>query len=131
MSAGDINIGADVTVDAGADLSAKQYYFVKADGTLCGAGGKALGILQNSPKSGRAAGIRVFGGSKLVLGGTVAVGDYIASDASGKGVKATVASVLAGTPEPLAGDHVIAIALDAGVSGDTVAVMLIHAGLTN
>lgn len=121
----------DISVAATVDLSTSQYFFVKADGTLCAAGGKALGILQNNPKSGLAAGVRVLGCSKLTLAGTVAAGDYIASDASGKGVKATVASVLAGTPEPLAGDHVIAIALEAGVSGDVRSVALIHAGLTN
>jgi hypothetical protein len=121
----------DISVAAGANLSAKQYFFVKPDGTLCGAGGKALGVLQNNPTSGQAAGVRVLGCTKVVYGGSISVGDYVASDANGKAVLATVASVLAGTPEPLAGDHVIGIALTAGSASDVGSIALIHAGLTN
>lgn len=127
----EINIGYDITVAAGADLSLKQHYFVKADGTLAGAGAQALGVLQNDPASGKAASIRVMGVSKVVAGGTIAVGDQLTPDASGKAVKYTIASVLAGTPEPLAGSHVMGIALAAGVSGDVLPIALTHAGLSN
>lgn len=127
----EINIGYDITVAAAADLSAKQFFFVKADGNLAGAGAEALGVLQNDPKSGAAAAIRVMGVSKVVYGGTVAVGDLLSSDASGKAVKYTAASVSAGTPEPLAGTHVLGVALIAGVSSDTGSIALTHAGLSN
>lgn len=127
----EINVGYDITVPAAADLSAKQYYFVLAAGTLAGAGAQALGVLQNNPASGDAAGVRVMGVSKVVLGGTVAVGDLISSDANAKGVKYTAASVAAGTPEPLSGTHVLGIALEAGDAGDLIAVALNHAGLSN
>jgi hypothetical protein len=127
----EINIGYDITVAAAADLSAKQHFFVKADGNLAGAGAEALGVLQNDPTSGQAAAIRVMGVSKVVYGGTIAVGDQVSSDASGKAVKYTAASVSAGTPEPLAGTHCLGIALIAGVSGDTGSIALTHAGLSN
>lgn len=130
------NIGADFSFPASGDLSANQHRFVKLNSSkqsvLAGAGETAIGIQQDKPSAlGRAGEVRIFGISKCALGGTVTVGDKIASDASGKGVKATAATVLGGTPEPLAGSYVMAIALESGVSGDTVAVLLTHAGITN
>lgn len=131
MAAYEINIGYDITVDAGADLSSSQFLFLLQAGTVCGAGGKALGVLQNNPKSAQGAGVRVMGVSKVVFGGSVSAGDYVSSDSQGRAVTATPASVSAGTPEPLAGSHVIGIALEAGAVGETHPVALIHAGLTN
>lgn len=91
---------------AAADLSAAQFLAVKlsADLTvnLAGAGEMAHAILQNKPLLGEGAELIRLGGSKAVLGGTVAAGDKLASDAAGK-------LVVAG-----AGNHVIAIALEAG-----------------
>lgn len=79
---------------AGADLSTKQYYFVKDDGNglvvLCGAGEQALGVLQNAPASGEAADIAVLGVTKVVCSGALSAGAAIACDASGK-AKAAVA----------------------------------------
>lgn len=131
MAAYEINIGYDITVDAAVDLSGSQFLFVLANGNLCGAGGKALGVLQNNPKSGQGAGVRVLGVSKVVYGGSVSLGDYVASDAASKARTAVAAAVVAGTPEPLSGDHVIGIALEAGSAGEVHPVALIHAGLTN
>ena len=132
----DVNVGQDFSFQASTDLSADQFRFVVLNTSkqlvLAGANVSCLGVLQDAPSAaGRAAGVRCFGISKVVLGGTVAANDKIASDANGKGVKATAASVSAGTPEPLAGSYVMGIALEAGVSGDVVSVLLTHAGLTN
>lgn len=74
---------------ASADLSTKQFCFVKISGnrtvTACSAAtDKPFGILQNHPPQGRAATIAVAGTSKVVVGAVVAAGDTIGTDANGK-----------------------------------------------
>lgn len=86
---------------AGADLSAKQYYFV----TLNSSGQVILptattdvpyGILQNAPGSAQAATVMRAGISRLVAGGSIAIGtNGIGTDATGKGT--TYAAGVAGT----------------------------------
>lgn len=130
------NVGQDFTFPASADLSANQFRFMVLNTSkklvLAGANVSCVGVLQDAPNAAdRAGGVRCFGITKLTLGGTVAANDKIASDANGKGVKATAASVSAGTPEPLAGSYVMGVALEAGVSGDVISVLLTHAGITN
>jgi hypothetical protein len=131
----EINIGYDITLAAAADLSAKQFFLVTVDSNgkaaLSGAGEQSLGVLQNDPTSGKGAAVRVMGVTKVVYGAGVTAGDKVTSDASGKAIKATAASVSAGTPEPLAGSHVIGIALKTGVLNDVGSIALVHAGLTN
>lgn len=132
----EINVGQDISFPASADLSSDQFKFVTLNSSkqiaLAGADVECLGVLQDTPAAAaRGGSVRVFGVTKVVCGGTFAAGDKLASDANGKAVKATTASVSAGTPEPLAGSHVMGIALEAGASGDTVAMLLTHAGLTN
>ena len=84
----------DITFEAAADLSAKQYYIVIMSAAnkvnVSGANGKAIGILQNKPKSGEAAVVRVLGTSKVVSHDTttIAVGDYLTSDGNGKAEEA-------------------------------------------
>ena len=67
--------------------------------------------------------IKVFGeGSSMVplrIGGTVAVGDYLKSDASGKGVTTTTDK-----------DKVGAVAKQAGVSGDIILVDVVRLQLS-
>lgn len=102
---------------AGADLSALQYTFVKFgadDKTVvgCGAGERAIGILQNSPALGQVAEVaRKGGGSYLKLGATVARGAIIKSGALGVGVKAAAAN-----------DWCYAQSMESGVVGDIVSV---------
>lgn len=71
------------------DLDTKQYHFVKetANGIeLCSAAtDRPAGILQNDPKAGESAQIMRLGKSKLVCGGTIALGDQIGTDNAGKG----------------------------------------------
>ena len=80
----------NITLKAGADLSAKQYFFVKidanGDAVLAGNGQNAIGILQNVPASGEAANIAVAGVSKVIIGDTTSLdsGVVISSDANGK-----------------------------------------------
>ena len=80
----------NITLKAGADLSAKQYFFVKidanGDAVLAGNGQNAIGILQNAPTEGEAANIAVAGVSKVIIGDTTSLdsGVVISSDANGK-----------------------------------------------
>lgn len=104
---------------ASADLSAKQYYAVKltsSSGTKIAVPSASsddiIGILQNAPASGEAAEVTISGVTKMLLGETVALGAKVQSDATGKGVNAGAG-------------RVIGRALEAGVSGDIVPVLLL------
>jgi hypothetical protein len=74
---------------ASADLSAKQFCFVKFSAartvTVCSATtDKPIGILQNKPTSGHAATVATSGVSKVVVGSTVSNGDSVGTDSNGK-----------------------------------------------
>lgn len=77
-----------ITAVAGADLSAKQFYFVKYSGTsvvLCAAATDVpIGVLQNDPISGAEAAILVVGGTKIVSSASIAAGVKIGTDSAGK-----------------------------------------------
>lgn len=81
---------------AAADLSAKQYTFVKVDSTgkvaMCTASDFPIGILQNKPTAGQACEIMVAGVSKIVLSGTIAPGVRIKSNATGLAVAGATAT---------------------------------------
>jgi len=108
---------------AAADLSAKQYFALKDNGSGAAAAIAAdtdvpVGILQNKPAVvGASCSIKYYGVSKAVLGGTVAKGDLLGPSATGALVKRTV-----GTD---ATRYVMARAGAAGVSGDIIPVVLI------
>jgi hypothetical protein len=74
----------------------------------------AIGISQEAIASGEVGAIRVTGTSKLKLGGTVNCGSNIISHTDGTGITAAD-----GTNE-----RSIAIALEYGVSGDIIEVVL-------
>ena len=83
------NNSLKITLPAGADLSAKQYYFVKVNSSgnavLCAAATDApIGVLQNAPISGAEASIVVVGGTKLVAGAAIAAGVKIGTASTGK-----------------------------------------------
>lgn len=131
-----VNTGQDFSFQAAADLSTNQFCFVALNSSsqiaVAGANVECVGVLQDKPNAAGVAGqVRCFGISKVQAGGTFAAGDKIASNASGKAVKYTAASVSAGTPEPLAGSLVQGIALDAGVSGQVATILLTHSGISN
>jgi hypothetical protein len=79
--------GIDIgTFTAAADLSAKQFYFVKlASATtvnVCTAiTDLPIGILQNDPASGEQAVVRIFGISKASADGTIAAARWIGTSA--------------------------------------------------
>lgn len=110
----------DITFTAAADLSAKQYYFVKMSAVdnvnLAGANEASVGILQNKPKSGEAAVVRVVGTSKLIShdAAGIAVMDMLTSDANGKGEEVDADKEYCG-----------AIALEASAADDDIIEVLV------
>ncbi len=111
----------DLTFKAGADLTKKQYHFVKFDenGKLVVSTSKksiSIGILQNYPAEDKAARVRLLGTSKLVMAEACDPEGYfsgqdegalITSDAEGKGAVA------------METDFVGAIALEKAADPDT------------
>jgi hypothetical protein len=92
--------GEFVSYIAGADLSAKQYRFVK-QGTdrnevvlATAATDKIIGVLQNDPVENEGANVRLLNGggsTKLVAGGSITKGAYLTTDANGAAVATTTA----------------------------------------
>ena len=111
------NNSLKITLPAGADLSTKQYYFVKVNSSgnavLCAAATDApIGVLQYNPISGGEASIVVVGGTKLVAGAAIAAGIKIGTDSAGK-ADAKVAGT--DTTEYTVGQVLLASAADADV----------------
>lgn len=116
-----------ITRSADADLSAKQYFIVKATASngcaLAGAGDIPLGVLTNDPESGEAAAIQVAGVVRVTAGAGFAVGARVKADAAGKAITLVNG---AGTKE-----QSIGIALEAATNdGDIVEILLLQAAST-
>lgn len=126
----------NISAPAGADLSAKQNYFVKINSSgaavLAAAGEAAIGVLANKPTSGQTASIQVSGVAKVLAGGTIAAGAQVAANADGKAVGATLGrtntSDAGGATDALIGSNVMGIALAGGVDGDVIPVLITQAG---
>jgi hypothetical protein len=107
---------------AAADLSTKQYYFVKVTGAdlvnVAAAGELAVGVQQGKAYSGEAVEVAIPGDvSKVKVGANaVLAGAVIASDANG----------LADTAA--AGQYGLGIALTAGAAGEIIPVLLLSSG---
>ena len=74
---------------AAADLSGKQFYFVKLASattvTVCAAAtDKPIGVLQNKPTSGQAAEVMVIGISKVSSDAGLSAGDLIGTSGDGQ-----------------------------------------------
>jgi hypothetical protein len=115
------NYSVKVTLVAGADLSAKQYNFVKLNSSgqavvVAAATDLPIGILQNAPTSGQEAEVLVAGGSKLVLGGTVAAAGVVSTSSAGAGV-----AIVHGTDTT---KFALGQALTGGASGEIVTVVV-------
>jgi hypothetical protein len=85
----DQQLVSDLNFTAGADLSAKQYFFVKLSAantvTVCAAATDIpIGVLQNAPESGQTAVVRPFGITKLYAGGAISAGNLIGTDSAGE-----------------------------------------------
>ena len=112
------------TMNASEDLSGKdsdsrtyQDRFVKlvSDGVELydTVADKPFGVLQNRPKEGYPATISLGGVMRVRAGGTIAVGDAIGSDATGKAIKQTTS-----------GRYAIGVALEAGVANQMVQILV-------
>lgn len=93
-----------VVVNASAD-----HTFTKA-----GAGEEAVAIMNDKPAQGEPGELIIGGSGLLKLGGTVAAGDKVKSDANGYGVKASADTEWFG-----------GICLQAGVADDIIEVLLV------
>ena len=85
------NYSVKVTLVAGADLSTKQYTFVKLDSsgqavTCSSATDIPIGVLQNAPTSGQEAEVLVVGGTKIVAGAAIGEGAQIGTSTAAKAV---------------------------------------------
>lgn len=115
-------VGSDIGVlKATADLSAKQYTFVKVDTAnndqLVQATDEAdtvVGVVQNTPAAGEAVQLRTVGITKVKLGGTVTRGDRLGPKSDG-----TALSIGTGVGEGAG------IALQSGVIGDIISMLLV------
>jgi len=104
------------TFEAGTDLSTKQYFIVKEHSTtgqvaLCSAGtDESIGIVESPPSAAnKPCAVRLSGAGKVVLGGTVTMGDPLTSDSNGRAVNTTTDK-----------DRIIGYADEDGVNLDTI-----------
>lgn len=109
--------GFSFTLVAGADLTAKQFHFVDVNSSGAaivptGAGARTVGVLQNKPDSGEAATIVNSGIVMVVAGDDVTRGANVQTDVAGKVIDAG------------SGDVLVGVALEAGASGEVIAVLL-------
>ena len=110
------SVGTDLGFfTAAADLSSKQFYFVKLASSstvnVCAAvTDKPIGILQNKPESGEQAVVRVFGVSKVSADATLAAGDVIGTAADGQAQPISLGSETT--------VHVCGQAIEAGSAGE-------------
>jgi hypothetical protein len=109
-----------VTMKAGEDLSAKQFFFVKVSAkdtvVKCGAGELAMGVLQDKPASGEWGNVAVSGIVMVSANGSFDAGDFVASDSGGEAVEAATTA------------HILGIAMAAGADGAIVPILLKSAG---
>lgn len=80
----------DWSFEAAADLSAKQFHFVKLTNTgavdVCSAVTDVpIGVLQNKPTAGQMASVRTIGITKVVADGAIDEGNIIGTSADGQG----------------------------------------------
>lgn len=112
------NEGPRQTFLAQAAMTATEYRFV-IPGTnagycvVAGANGRTIGIRQNTAAIDTEVSVQIYGIAKLTLGDTVTKGGALKSDSAGAGV-----------PVASNNDHVGGIALDSGVSGDVISVLI-------
>jgi hypothetical protein len=108
------NLTGCETYVAGADLSTKQYYFVKLNSSgqivLAGVGDQAIGVLFDKPVSGAVGAVKPLDCRKSLItaNGVIAKGAYIAADAAGKAKVATTGATTS--------SNVLGIAIEAAAA---------------
>lgn len=116
-----------IDLPADADYSTKQYYGMDVEATtgnaklVAAAGAKAIGVLMDVPDTaGKMCRVAVGGVVPCVAGDTVAAGDLITFNASGKGIPATASYVdtqAGSATDAVIGSYVIGRALS-GAAAD-------------
>jgi len=101
-----------LTITAKASGAIAAHRFVSWGGTYPTAGGKICGVARYAAATGEFLSIDVLGTAQLEITGTVAYGDYISAAADGRG-------------DPYASGTAVAHALEAGVAGQIIEVLLI------
>jgi hypothetical protein len=106
---------------AASDLSTKQFYFVKlASATtvdVCTAiTDKPIGVLQNTPSSGQAAEICIFGITKVSADGNLSAGNLIGTSSDSQ-----ADAIASGTDTTV---YVMGQAIEAGAAGNIVTMFL-------
>jgi hypothetical protein len=116
------NYSVRATFVAGADLSTKQYTFVKlnASGEVIAAAAATdipIGVLQNNPTSGAEASVTIVGGTKIVAGAAIGEGALVGTSSTGKAV-----ALVAGTDTT---KYVVGTLLtESGADGDIVSAVV-------
>lgn len=119
-----------LTGNPAADFTNKRYTAVKfdANGDIvpCGAGERAIGIIQEPNNVGEPAQVMIEGISFAVLGGTVAPNDEVSVDANGHIVKASTAtfSDTGATAHTLNTTAVIGVCVVGGNAGEIGSILL-------
>ncbi len=108
----------NITREANADLSAKQYHFVTVNSSgkvaATGDGLAGHGVLQNDPSAaGQGANVCIGGQSKVVAGGACTSGGYVAADTNGRAVNV------------VSGDFALGVALEtATTNGEIISIIV-------
>jgi hypothetical protein len=106
---------------ASADLSSKQYHFVKMSGAntvdvTSAITDKTIGVLQNTPTSGQAAEVCIFGITKVVADGNLTAGNLIGTSSD-----AQADAITAGSDDTV---YVVGQALESAAAGNTTTMFL-------
>ena len=114
-----VNSESAISLAAGADLSAKQFTFVKMSGTgviaVAAATDVPVGVLVNTPTSGKTAEVVVAGIVKLKASAAISAGALVGTTSSGTAVTLTAGT---DTTKYVLGQAITA----AGASGDIITV---------
>ncbi len=110
------NYSVKVSLVAGADLSTKQYTFVKLNSSgqaiaIAAITDIPVGVLQNAPTSGQEAEVLVSGGTKLVAGEAITLPAFLSVTSAGKADKIAVSD----TTQYVVGQALTAAGADAEV----------------
>lgn len=121
----------DLALTAGADLSSSQFLCVKLSAAntvtvVDGAGGDAVGVLQNAPANGAVAIVRVAGITQVIASTSVSAAARVASTNAGK-TKAAVVGTVSGSNTT--GSYTLGTALTAGTADAVHRVLLQPMGL--
>lgn len=112
---------------AGADLTTKQFFFVKFDGSgdiilATALGEQIVAVLQNKPNTGEAAELVSLGQTKVEFGATLAAGAVVATSAGGAAVAASDAVVNTSdggaADDPVIGSNALGIVILGAASGE-------------